>query len=60
MGMERVLQARIILWAVEMLRRGASISMAQCRIDGHPAYTLPYSKMAGRNFSWMSQMLLGL
>ena len=23
-----------------------------------PAYTLPYSKIAGRNFSWISQTLL--
>ena len=37
MGMRRVVQARIIFWAVEI--------------------TLGYSKIAGRNFSWISQML---
>ena len=39
MGMRRVVQARIIFWAVEI--------------------TLGYSKIAGRNFSWMSHMLFG-
>lgn len=38
MGMRRVVQARIIFWAVDI--------------------TFGYSKIAGRNFSWMSQMLL--
>ena len=39
MGMRRVVQARIIFWAVEI--------------------TFGYSKIAGRNFSWISHMLFG-
>ena len=39
MGMRRVVQARIIFWAVDI--------------------TLGYSKIAGRNFSWISHMLFG-
>lgn len=55
--MERVLQARIIFCAVEMLRASINMEMHAETLQGPPAYTLPYSKMAGRNFSWISQML---
>ncbi len=56
--MERVLQARIIFCAVEMLRASVSTAVRSERPKGLLAYTLLYSKMAGRNFSWTSQTLL--
>jgi hypothetical protein len=54
MGMSRVVDARIIFWAVEMLMEPLVFASEGF---GRNTDTLLYSKIAGLNLSWMSQTL---
>jgi len=56
MGMERMEAARRSFWVVVILGVGLGVDrMGMGRRGGR--YMEEYSQIAGRNFSWMSQML---